>query len=374
MPDISVAKVERAYADPNDPNAVASGSVVGTIRYDGLGRRIVKQAGDGVSATRETGDFEMTYHLYHDGQRIVEERNGSNLVIRQYVWGRDYIDELCQVGINNDPTDQAEGNGGQCLCDSFYYALHDVNFNIIGLINSSGALVERYEYTPYGQRTVFFSPGANDSLCMSPVIESQRVIIGGNRQPYGLCDIGHQGLFFDKEFGLYHNRARVLHPGLGRFMQRDPIGYVAGMDLYEYVGSQPITERDAWGLVGECCSSGHYALSDIHFTVSESGFCPLFTATIVKAKVSKVLKEHKTDDYDSCQPGEKCTGGLVLKLPENAELSASLSTGFWWGGIWPFIITGTDKSFWIPFHCQITVQGRAKVDAEARVFGTCRKK
>jgi len=42
--------------------------------------------------------------------------------------------------------------GNQCLCDSFYYALADVNYNIIGLVNSNGALVERYEYTPYGRR------------------------------------------------------------------------------------------------------------------------------------------------------------------------------------------------------------------------------
>jgi hypothetical protein len=66
----------------------------------------------------------MTYHLYHDGQRIVEERNGSGQVIRQYVWGRTYADELCQIGINDDPADANEGpSGNQCLADTFYYAL-----------------------------------------------------------------------------------------------------------------------------------------------------------------------------------------------------------------------------------------------------------
>ena len=45
----------------------------------------------------------------------------------------------------------------------------------------------------------------------------------------GICDIGHQGLFFDKEWGTYHNRAREYHPTLMRFMQPDPIGYpIAG--------------------------------------------------------------------------------------------------------------------------------------------------
>jgi RHS repeat-associated protein len=263
-----LVKVERAYADPNDPNEVASGSAVGTIRYDGLGRGIVKQAGDGNGLTRETGDFEMTYHLYHDGQRIVEERNGSDLIIRQYVWGRDYVDELCQIGINTNPASQS-------TCNSFYYALHDPMYNVIGLVNSSGALVERYEYTPYGQRTVFISPGASDSLCMSPVLESRRVTVIGTAQPYGFCDVGHQGLFFDKEFGLVHNRARMLHPALGRFMQRDPIGtpleppvarnvsdsrftqrhpgrqYVDGMNLHQYSRGKPTSSVDPLGFWGE---------------------------------------------------------------------------------------------------------------------------
>jgi hypothetical protein len=91
-----LVEVRRAYAnpnDPNDPNNLLSDSVVGTIRYDGLGRRVVKQVGDGRSLTREAGDWEMTYHLYHDGVRTVEERNGSGQVIRQYVWGRTYVDE-----------------------------------------------------------------------------------------------------------------------------------------------------------------------------------------------------------------------------------------------------------------------------------------
>jgi len=33
--------------------------------------------------------------------------------------------------------------------------LQDANYNVIGLVNNAGGLVERYEYTPYGQRTVY---------------------------------------------------------------------------------------------------------------------------------------------------------------------------------------------------------------------------
>jgi RHS repeat-associated protein len=97
---------------------------------------------------------------------------------------------------------------------------------------------------------------------MSPVLESRRVTVIGTAQPYGFCDVGHQGLFFDKEFGLVHNRARMLHPGLGRFMQRDPGtgGAVLerqflpwnqvrdGLNLYQSCKSSPLVYPDPSGL------------------------------------------------------------------------------------------------------------------------------
>ncbi len=61
----------------------------------------------------------------------------------------------------------------------------------------------------------------------------------------------HQGLLHDEETGLVYNRARMLHPRLGRFMQRDPLGYVDGFNLYEYVRSSPLGFVDPLGLQGE---------------------------------------------------------------------------------------------------------------------------
>jgi hypothetical protein len=40
----------------------------------------------------------------------------------------------------------------------------------------------------------------------------------------------------------------MLHAQLGRFMQRDPMGYVDGLSLYQYVRSRPVIERDPNGL------------------------------------------------------------------------------------------------------------------------------
>ena len=181
---------------------------------------------------------------------MIETRNGSDEVIKQHVWGTQYIDESIQIGINTNPGEDDDGGeaGMQDNCDTFYWTAQDANYNVLGLFNSDGDLVERYEYTPYGQRTVFRSPGSDDTLAMAPTLESRRVEVGGVAQPYGLCDIGHQGLIHDKEFGLIYNRRRYLEPVLGIYTGPDPKRYVDGMNYFEDRRSNPVGFLDPMGL------------------------------------------------------------------------------------------------------------------------------
>jgi RHS repeat-associated protein len=120
-------------------------------------------------------------------------------------------------------------------------AVKNAQFNVLGLVDDAGGLEERYEYTPYGQRTTFRATGVNDPLVTAPIFISERFELpGGADQPYALNPFGHQGLYHDEETssgggdGLIYNRARMLHPRLGRFTQRDPLGYVDGMSAYAY--------------------------------------------------------------------------------------------------------------------------------------------
>ncbi len=56
------------------------------------------------------------------------------------------------------------------------------------------------------------------------------------------------GQRYDAETRLYHFLCRSYSPELGRWLQRDPLGYVDGISLYEYAASNPTCWGDAFGL------------------------------------------------------------------------------------------------------------------------------
>jgi YD repeat-containing protein len=82
---------------------------------------------------------------------VIEERNGSNQTIKQFVWGKRYIDELVGISVNSSSL------SNDATCDIPYWTLQDANWNVLGVVDASGVLTERYEYTAYGKRTVFRS-------------------------------------------------------------------------------------------------------------------------------------------------------------------------------------------------------------------------
>ena len=227
--------VAHAYRDGS--GTLQSGQTFSTASYDGKGRRVKK-------AVSGTGTWDCTYTYLYDADSTVETRNGSGTTIQQHVWGTRYVDELVQVASEADSDTSGILNDGRVA-----WALQDANYNVLGLVDSSGVLQERYQYTPYGQRQVFFDAGTNDVGCHALTLSGVRLydVATGLDVPYALCDAGHQGLLHDEESGLVYNRARTLHAGLGRFAQRDPLGYHDGLSLFAYEQSNPFANFDPSG-------------------------------------------------------------------------------------------------------------------------------
>ena len=122
------------------------------------------------------------------------------------------------------------GKSGSGLDQRLYYTT-DANMNVPALLDTAGDAVERYSCDPYGRVTVY-----SDDWSTTVDWDDSK------KNPVRYC-----GYFFDNETGLYCVRYRYYVPLLGRWLQRDRIGYADGMGLYEYVRSMPCNATDAYG-------------------------------------------------------------------------------------------------------------------------------
>ena len=56
------------------------------------------------------------------------------------------------------------------------------------------------------------------------------------------------GQYFDRETNLAYNYFRDYDPGIGRYIESDPLGLMAGLNTYAYARTSPIKYRDEYGL------------------------------------------------------------------------------------------------------------------------------
>jgi len=137
---------------------------------------------------------------------------------RKFIYGN-YIDEvLLMIAGEND-----------------YYYAHDHLYSPAALIDSSGTVLERYEYDAYGSCSILEPNFAPD--------------------PDGKSDYENPYLFTGRRLDILdsgslkiqYNRNRYYDYYTGRWLSHDPSGYVDGMNLYEYVRGNPTKSLDAYG-------------------------------------------------------------------------------------------------------------------------------
>ena len=188
------------------------GTTVQKYTYDGLSRRITKEA-----------DSVVTHTYWSDRWKPLEERLDSETTVsEQYLWGErpGHRDEL--VLRDRDTDDDG-------TLDERLYATMDY-FNGTAVLNTSGVVQERYAYSAFGVRRIMeadFTPRTTSDFDW---------------------DFGFQGQFRDGETGWYNYGYRFYVPLLGRWINRDPIGESGGKNTYSFVENSPQNYNDLLGL------------------------------------------------------------------------------------------------------------------------------
>ncbi|OHX34394.1 hypothetical protein BJL95_17130 [Methylomonas sp. LWB] len=163
--------------------------------YDGIGNRI-----------KATRNGTVTKYIYDAAGNLLAEANASNVISKYYIHGK---------GL----TALVDAATGQLYVYHF-----DGTGHTVALTNASQQTANTYAYDPYGK------------------LMAQTETIA---QPFKYA--GQVGIMAEGN-NLYYMRARYYDANLGRFISEDPIGHNGGLNLYAYVGGNPVMAVDPSGL------------------------------------------------------------------------------------------------------------------------------
>jgi len=174
--------------------------VVGGYTYNSLGQRTIKKSSDGTTI----------YHYDLNGHLIAEtKKNGKT--ITEYLYLGDRLLAMAPKGRSK-----------------LVYAHTDHLGTPIRMTDKKGGVVWQMDHRPFGEAEVDQDPDG----------DGKQVIL----------NLRFRGQYYDSETGLHYNYFRDYHPGIGRYVEPDPIGLNTGINLYMYVYNSPVNWVDSVGL------------------------------------------------------------------------------------------------------------------------------
>jgi RHS repeat-associated protein len=262
--------------------------------YDAAGQRVKKLV------RKQGGAIEVT--VYVDG--VFEHRRagpGTGPRANSTLHVLDGKKRIAQIRVG-------PGLGDPRPAVTYEFADHLGSSNVV--VDQSGALVNREEYTPYGE-TSFGS------------FARKRYRFTGKER--------------DEESALYYHGARYYAPWLGRWSSCDPAGFIDGLNSYSYVRSNPVRYVDPAGMQAA-------NVTNIEFT--EADIAALPEAHIIRAGAVHNLEQqtstgsnngrHPSDnlsaatsrhDAPATQVEPSTRGGTATGLAQVEELIGNVAKG-----------------------------------------------
>ena len=265
---------------------------VSEYEYFGTHWRSVKRSDTNGNTTLD----EKREMYYTAGWQLIEERIDDDYINNagidrnmQYLWGGRYIDDILMhredTNGDGDFTDTA---------DTRWWHLTDVQFSTIAILDDAANVAERVKYDSYGRAlhhdwrdvdgdrdydssdrsiissiAILLSNKIGDASYRAEADLNRDGIIDSNDLNLATTNynaklgagvlstddvkntIGWDGYVYNAEIssaGLYTVRFRWYSPDAGRWLERDPIGYVDGQNLFEICSGSPLTKIDFLGL------------------------------------------------------------------------------------------------------------------------------
>ena len=212
------------YDQNGNLSSVVTATSTNTYEWDAADRLVAINMG--------TNRSEFTYDGSGRRTQIVEKQNGSVVSTKKFLWCGT---ELCEERDSTGATVSKRFFGqGEQISGTNYCFTADHLGSVREMTDSSGAIRARYEYDPYGRRAK----------------------VSGDLD----ADFAYTGHYYHANSGFYLAPFRAYDPDTGRWISRDPISEVGGLNLYAYVGSDPVNKVDPLGLDWEWAWNWHHEI------------------------------------------------------------------------------------------------------------------
>lgn len=168
-------------------------------KYDAIGRRIAKIVWDSTG----TSNPQKTYTRYYvyDGDAVAFEYDAAGNLLSRYTHGLQGQDDVLAFSYT-----AAGVTAGLSTTSGNGYYLKDAIGSVTDIISGSGNIVQSYQYSAFGSVEKIVSSSGVD-ITSAPVVTTYYAFAGRE---------------YDRETGMYFNRARNYDPTVGRFIQQDP--------------------------------------------------------------------------------------------------------------------------------------------------------